>query len=104
MMGNQHSSVELMMPTDVELARFALPASGWSACGVRGRPFVASDLDALSEIGRGDSDFVWERQVKGRGYFEGLLQFRLGHYWKFGFGVHGVWQDYRLVGQCGLQV
>jgi RimJ/RimL family protein N-acetyltransferase len=37
-------------------------------------------------------------------YFETLLNLRLKHYQKFGFGVHGVWLNGNLIGQCGLQV
>jgi len=92
------------MISNIERARSVLDPNAWSACGVRGRELVSEDLEALVSLGEDDPLFVWEREPQPRRYFEGLLQFRLGHYWKYGFGVHGLWLDELLIGQCGLQV
>ena len=45
-----------------------------------------------------------ERIEQGEEYFNGLLQFRISHYKKYGFGVHGIWLNGELIGQFGLQV
>lgn len=92
------------MGSDIERARDVLPGTGWSACGLHGREFVPGDLPDLVRLGQGDEFFAWERVPQAPKYFEGLLQFRLGHYWKYGFGVHGLWLGDALVGQFGLQV
>lgn len=92
------------MGRNVQAAATALPLATWEACGLLGRPFTARDLDDLITLGRGDEHFAWERRVMDEPYFEGLLQFRLGHYWRYGFGVHALFRDGTMVGQAGLQV
>ena len=38
------------------------------------------------------------------GYYKALLQFQINHYKKYGFGVHAIFLDGKLIGQMGLQV
>lgn len=92
------------MNRNIELAKGALPLEGWTACGVEGRQLRDDDLSALAALGREDDTFAWERERQGSIYYSGLLQFRLGHYWRYGFGVHGIWLGSSMVGQAGLQV
>lgn len=92
------------MTANLELAKGVLLLEGWSCCGVRGRPLEVGDLPDLAALGRDDPTFAWERERQGDEYYAGLMQFRLGHYWRYGFGVHGVWQGTSMVGQVGLQV
>lgn len=92
------------MITNVELARAVLPSDGWSQCAVEGRELQASDLSQLADLGMEDPTFAWERTRQRPEYYSGLLQFRLGHYWRYGFGVHGIWRESKMVGQVGLQV
>lgn len=92
------------MGSNVKAAATALPLATWEACGVRGRPFAPDDLESLISLGSGDEHFAWERRVMDEPYFEGLLQFRLGHYWRYGFGVHALLRGGEMVGQAGLQV
>ena len=37
-------------------------------------------------------------------YYRALLEFRINHYKKYGFGVHAIFKDGQLIGQMGLQV
>ncbi|MFA5607466.1 MAG: GNAT family N-acetyltransferase [Leucobacter sp.] len=92
------------MIQNITRARTVLPPSGWTACGVQGRQLEPADLDDLIALGRDDVTFAWERERKSGDYYSGLLQFRLGHYWRYSFGVHGIWQGSSMVGQVGLQV
>lgn len=92
------------MNSNITLAREALPIEGWSACGIQGRPLLDTDLPSLTALGSEDETFAWERERQGADYYAGLLQFRLGHYWRYGFGVHGLWLGTSMVGQAGLQV
>ncbi len=92
------------MTSDLALAKLVLPVDGWSTCGVQGRPLEAADLASLTALGRDDPTFAWERERQSDNYYSGLMQFRLGHYWRYGFGVHGVWRGTSMVGQVGLQV
>jgi RimJ/RimL family protein N-acetyltransferase len=93
-----------MQKSDISSARNVLPRSGWDVSGICGRPFTSSDLEALIALGTGDRFFAWERQYQTRDYFETLLRFRLSHYERYSFGVHGIWRKDQLIGQCGLQV
>ena len=92
------------MTSNVEAAASAFPLVPWEACGITGKPFITNDLEDLVLLGRNDEYFAWERRPMGRSYYEGLLQFRLGHYWRYGFGVHALWSNGTMVGQAGLQV
>lgn len=92
------------MTGNIALAREVLPADGWMSCGVQGRQLEQADLQVLASLGRDDPTFAWEREPRPHDYYAGLLQFRLGHYWRYGFGVHGIWQGASMVGQLGLQV
>lgn len=90
--------------SDIALAVNALRGVGWEACGVRGREFAERDVSELARLGLDDPVFAWEREVMPEAYFQGLIRHRMGHYASYGFGVHGIWLNDRLVGQCGLQV
>ena len=92
------------MLNNILAARNVLPAEGWCLENITGREFVQSDLGALAQLGAGDPFFTWERELKNYEYFEKLLTFRLNHYRTYSFGVHGIWLDGELIGQCGLQV
>lgn len=91
---------------NIEKATGVLPAYGWfvSECSIEGREFVGSDLEEYLQLSRNDENFSWERKMHSDEYYESLLQFRINHYKKYGFGVHGIWIDNVLIGQCGLQV
>lgn len=100
----QASTPKASMRPNISAAADVLPRSGWDVPPVHGRELRANDLRGLVQLGVGDSLFTWERELKGPSYFEQLLRFRISHYDRYGFGVHGVWHDTELIGQCGLQV
>ncbi len=85
-------------------AKNVLKADGWNVYNIFGREFNIYDLNEFIELGRGDENFAWERQEMSDEYYKALLQFRIGHYKKYGFGVHAIFIDGHLVGQMGLQV
>lgn len=68
------------------------------------KPFKQSDAIFLEELGKNDPNFNWARVTKNDDYYEELLKFRLEHYEKYGFGVYGIWNNNKLIGQVGLQV
>lgn len=92
------------MRRNISCAPLVLPREGWSFSGLWGRELSASDLHQFTALGSDDPLFAWERTQQPSSYFQHLLEFRLRHYSKYGFGVHGVWQGGVLVGQVGLQV
>lgn len=88
----------------LDCAKNVLKADGWNVDNIFGREFNIYDLNEFIELGRGDENFAWERQEMSDEYYKALLQFRIGHYKKYGFGVHAIFIDGHLVGQMGLQV
>ena len=88
----------------LDYAQNVLKADGWNVDNIFGREFNIYDLNEFVELGRGDENFAWERQEMSNEYYKALLQFRIGHYKKYGFGVHAIFIDGHLVGQMGLQV
>lgn len=88
----------------LDYAKNVLKSDGWNVDNIFGREFNIFDLNEFVELGRGDENFAWERQVMSDEYYKTLLQFRIGHYKKYGFGVHAIFIDGHLVGQMGLQV
>ena len=90
--------------SNILAAKNVLPSSGWAFGDIQGRHFVVSDVDALAVLGAGDENFAWERIPQTENYYHRILKFRLDHYQQFGFGIHGLWLDGHLIGQCGLQV
>lgn len=88
----------------LDYAKNVLKADGWNVDNIFGREFNIYDLNEFIELGRGDENFAWERQEMSDEYYKALLQFRIGHYKKYGFGVHAIFIDGHLVGQMGLQV
>ncbi|MHC8609902.1 GNAT family N-acetyltransferase (plasmid) [Paenarthrobacter ureafaciens] len=89
---------------NIALAKMVFPEGAISACGVSGRPFSHNDLKALQSLGKNDTFFSWERTEKDDSYYANILNFRISHYEKYGFGVEGLWSNNQLIGQFGLQV
>lgn len=90
--------------TNISSATLVLPNDEWLFDDIRGRPFVFNDVGDLSSLGIDDSNFTWERLPRDPHYYHRLIKFRIDHYSKYGFGVHGIWSDEQLIGQFGLQV
>lgn len=88
----------------LDYAKNVLKADGWNVDNIFGREFSIYDLNEFVELGRGDENFAWERQKMSDEYYKTLLQFRISHYKKYGFGVHAIFVEGHLVGQMGLQV
>lgn len=89
---------------NIEKAKKIFNPEGWSYENLIGREFRLSDVDDFISLGEGDANFSWERILQSSTYFRSLLQFRISHYKKYGFGVHGIWMENKLIGQVGLQV
>lgn len=89
---------------ELDYAQNVLKADGWNVDNIFGREFNIYDLSEFVELGRDDQYFSWERQKMSDDYYKALLQFRIGHYKKYGFGVHAIFIDGHLIGQMGLQV
>lgn len=88
----------------LDYAKNVLKPDGWNIDNIFGREFNIYDLNEFIELGRGDENFAWERQEMSDEYYKTLLQFRISHYKKHGFGVHAVFINGHLIGQMGLQV
>ncbi|MGN6396891.1 MAG: L-tyrosine/L-tryptophan isonitrile synthase family protein [Mucilaginibacter sp.] len=86
------------------LAKNVLSDEGWVLDDVSGRPFLQSDLIEFIELGLNDENYTWERQLQTHNHFNSLFEFRLNHYKRHGFGVHGIWKGNKLIGQFGLQM
>lgn len=89
---------------NLDAAKHVLSPNGWSFDNIFGREFTVYDLDAFVELGKDDPLFNWERKIQSSDYYMSLLQFRIAHYKKYGFGVHAIFLEGKLVGQMGLQV
>lgn len=89
---------------NIELAKGILNSEGWVYENIHGREFKLSDVDEFIKLGDDDISFSWERKLQSSTYYTSLLQFRISHYKKYGFGVHGIWVDGKLIGQFGIQV
>jgi RimJ/RimL family protein N-acetyltransferase len=69
------------------------------------RPLAGGDLDDLYEILSERDDMTWEGQRASLEYAQALLNFRIQHYARYGFGVYAVLSETgALIGQAGLQV
>ena len=90
--------------SSIVAARNVLPGDGWTLGDIQGRYLTPADGDALASLGVGDDNFAWERLARPEDYYRKILQFRLDHYQQYGFGIHGIWRNGHLIGQCGLQV
>lgn len=90
--------------SNIVAAKDVLPGSGWIFEGITGRHLAPDDAQALTILGAGDENFAWERVPRDDEYYRRILRFRLDHYQQYGFGVHGIWLNNDLIGQCGLQV
>lgn len=89
---------------NLDYAKNILEADGWNVDNIFGREFNIFDLAEFVELGRDDENFAWEKKEMSEEYYKALLQFRIGHYKKYGFGVHAIFMDGNLIGQMGLQV
>lgn len=89
---------------NIALAKEVFPNGQINGCGVIGKPFCLNDLEPLQELGKDDNFFSWERTPQDKSYYSNILDFRMSHYEKYGFGVVGLWKGDQLVGQFGLQV
>lgn len=89
---------------NINAAKYVLSPKGWSIGEIYGRELILSDLEEFIELGVDDKFYSWEREFLDEKRFKELFFFRLDHYKKYGFGVHGIWLEGNLIGQCGLQV
>lgn len=85
-------------------AKNVLTADGWNVDDIFGREFTIYDHSDFVNLGKNDANFVWEHKVMSEEYYTALLEFRINHYKKHGFGVHAIFKDGKLIGQMGLQV
>ena len=88
----------------LECARKVLKRDGWNVEEFFGREFSIYDSMMLYNLGEDDPQFAWERTAMSKDYYNALLQFRINHYKKYGFGVHAIFKDGVFIGQMGLQV
>lgn len=89
---------------NLDNAKNILKADGWNVDNIFGREFNIFDLTEFVELGRNDENFAWEKKIMSDEYYKTLLQFRISHYKKYGFGVHAIFMNGHLIGQMGLQV
>ena len=89
---------------DIDAAKHVLAPSGWSYENLFGRELSIYDLSEFIKLGENDPYFNWERENQDSGYYTSLIQFRIAHYKKYGFGVHAIYSEGKLIGQMGLQV
>ena len=87
-----------------DFAGRVLKSDGWNIDDLFGREFSIFDLNELIQLGKDDEFFSWEQKAMSKEYYTTLLQFRINHYKKYGFGVHAIFKNGKLIGQMGLQV
>ncbi len=87
-----------------EAARKVLDSNGWNIDDLFGREFTIYDHVDFVNLGKKDANFVWDQKVMPEEYYTALLEFRINHYKKYGFGVHAIFKNRKLIGQMGLQV
>lgn len=85
-------------------AKKVLVADGWNVDDLFGREFSIYDHSDFVNLGKNDANFIWDRKIMSEDYYTALLEFRINHYKKYGFGVHAIFKDDKLIGQMGLQV
>jgi pyoverdine/dityrosine biosynthesis protein Dit1/RimJ/RimL family protein N-acetyltransferase len=85
-------------------AKNVLAADGWNVDDLFGRELTIYDHSDFINLGKNDPNFVWEKKIMSEEYYTALLEFRINHYRKYGFGVHAIFKDGKLIGQMGLQV
>lgn len=88
----------------LDYAKKVLAADGWNVDDLFGREFTICDHLDFVNLGKDDANFSWNRRIMSEDYYTALLQFRINHYKKYGFGVHAVFKEGKLIGQMGLQV
>lgn len=88
----------------LDAAKNVLAADGWNVDDLFGREFSIYDHTDFVNLGKNDANFVWDRKIMSEEYYTALLEFRINHYKKHGFGVHAIFKDGQLIGQMGLQV
>lgn len=89
---------------EFDFAKNVLKSDGWNIDEYFGREFSIFDLNEFIALGENDENFSWERKAMSGEYYTTLLQFRINHYRKHGFGVHAIFLNGKLIGQMGLQV
>lgn len=87
-----------------EAAKRVLDPEGWVLDDIFGREFTKYDLPDLYNLGQDDPDFAWEHKTMSQEYYAALLEFRMAHYKKYGFGVHAIIKNGVMIEQMGLQV
>ena len=85
-------------------AKKVLTADGWNVDDLFGREFSIFDHSEFVNLAKNDANFVWVRKIMSEEYYTALLEFRINHYRKHGFGVHAIFKDGKMIGQMGLQV
>ena len=87
-----------------DAAKKVLTADGWNIDNLFGREFSIYDHTDFVNLGKNDANFIWAHKIVSEEYYTTLLEFRINHYKKHGFGVHAIFMDDKLIGQMGLQV
>lgn len=87
-----------------DAAKQVLKADGWNVDDLFGREFSIFDHNEFVNLGKNDAHFIWEHKTMSEEYYTALLEFRINHYRKHGFGVHAIYKGDKLIGQMGLQV
>lgn len=85
------------------VAKKVLASDGWNVDNLFGREFSIFDHAEFIDLGKDDADFAWAHEPMSEDYYTALLEFRINHYKKYGFGVHAIFKDGKLIGQMGLQ-
>lgn len=77
---------------EFDFAKKVLKSDGWNIDEYFGREFSIYDLNQFIALGKDDENFSWERKKMSEEYYTALLQFRINHYKKYGFGVHAIFK------------
>lgn len=88
----------------LDSAKRVLTADGWNFDDLFGREFSIYDHSDFVNLGKNDANFIWDRKTMSEEYYTALLEFRINHYKKYGFGVHAIFRNGKLIGQMDLQV
>jgi RimJ/RimL family protein N-acetyltransferase len=91
------------MPDREKLAQ-EFPLAGWGVEDLRFRAFNSEDGAAYHDLSVGDPEFHWDREEKPRAFADFMIQFRMDHYAKYGFGIMACYSGPQFIGQAGVQV
>ncbi len=90
---------------DLRAAVVALPAVSQKFGDLDLRPLTIEDVSELHAILSEREDMTWEGERASEEYTKSLVEFRIAHYERYGFGVLAVADPQgRIIGQAGLQV